>query len=359
MISSRSSARLARLALTVALAACSSSSEPTQARRFNTSKVESGVATVNRVAATPVLNSVLAMSQFAGASGRVSPGPTTLIGADGTIRQAIERIATATLTPGTAFLPLMHHDVLGKTFVYNPVTERYEVDPTRTGAPANGVRFIIYETDASKHPIVARPIGYADLTDEQRASPSAVGLKLVVVADGVTRLSYSLSVTGSLSDPVFGVNGYLSDGKDRVDFTITASPRFFGSTAPATVDATLSVPGTQFAVTAHAVAVPGAPRGDGSIDMTLTSATDRIVVASTVAAGALDASFTVNGQLFATATGDPLAPVIRGKDGQELSADEMRALAAVVDLAGHIFTMISNLLQPVGALLLFAFGVST
>ncbi|MFN8573250.1 MAG: hypothetical protein U0132_14455 [Gemmatimonadaceae bacterium] len=351
---------LMRVVLTsgaVALAACSNPTDATQAARFNTTQVEAGVATVNRVAETPVLTSVLAMSQFVGAAARPRTSDE-LVGAGGSLQDAVARLATTVLTSGTAMLPLMHHDVLGKTFVYDEATARYQVDPSRTGAPANGVRFILYETDANKRPIVARPIGYADLTDEQRASPSAIGLKFVVVTDGVTRLTYLLNVTGSLSDPVFDVSGYLSDGTDRVDFTITANPRFFGNSAPATVDATLRVPGTSFSVTAHAVGIPGAPRGDGTIALTITSATDRIQVASTVAAGVLDATFTVNGAVFATATGNPEAPVIRGKDGQELTADELRALGAVVDLAGHIFTMIADLLQPVGALLVIALGIT-
>ncbi|MFN8580311.1 MAG: hypothetical protein U0163_04945 [Gemmatimonadaceae bacterium] len=334
------------LSLLVAATACSNPTEA-PAGRFNAERLDAGVSAVNRVASSALVSSLAAIGQSAGA---------TAGAAAGRIPDAVSRIATTTIGAGSAMLPLMRPGVLGKTFVYVPAAGRYEVDPARSGAPSNGVRFILYETDIEGRPIVDRPIGYADLTDERRSAPSGVGLLLTVVTNGVTRLSYTLDVSGPLGALVFDVRGYVSNGADRLDFVASASPQVFG-TGPATLDATLTISGMPFSVTTHAAGIPGAPRGDGTVNLTVASATDRVQIVSTTRSDSVDASVTVNGQLVATATGKAEAPVVRGKDGRELTADELTALGALVELSGKIFSIISDLLRPVGALLVIALGL--
>jgi len=93
------------------------------------------------------------------------------------------------------------------------------------------------------------------------------------------------------------------------------------------------------------------------VSLTIHSGPDEIAVDVKTVEGQLDASFTVNEQLLARATGDPRAPTIRGESGRELTADEMHALGAIVEMAGGLFTLIANLLAPAGALLLIALGL--
>ena len=230
-------------------------------------------------------------------------------------------------------------------------------DAARTGAPPNGVRFVLYETAANGDPIPGREVGYADLTDERSASPSTAGVRLVVVSGGVTYLSYSFDLTGSLDAAKFDVRGFLSDGTERIDFTISTSQQLFGRGGKATLDATLSVARHDVVITAKAEGVAGATNGDGQIDLTVRSGADEIVVDAKTTEGQLDATFTVNGQLLATATGAASAPVIRGDGGRDLTAEELHALGAIVGMAESLFKLVSDLLQPAGVLLLLALGI--
>lgn len=324
--------------------------------RFNTSRVEAGITAVQRAADSPVLGSLQVVGRFAG---QVSTTATT-VGAgrwDRGLENAVRRLATSTTDVGAALIPVMRPAVLGKTFVYDPSARKYVPAASRTGAPANGVRFILYETAANGDPIPAREIGYADLTDERQSSPTTAGVRLVVVSAGITHLSYSFDLTGSLDAARFDVQGFLSDGSERVDFAITTSQQLFGRGGRATLEATLTVAQHDFEVTAKAEGTAGESNGDGDVRLTIRSGSDVIAVDAQTLEGLLDATFTVNGQVFATATGDPHAPVIRGDGGRELTQDEVHALTAIVGMAEEIFKVVSNLLQPAAALLVIALGI--
>src|SRR5262249_29507670 len=53
---------------------------------------------------------------------------------------AMAGVANASMD-GTASIPLISTGNRGKTFVYNATLHNWEIDPARTGAPSNGVRF--------------------------------------------------------------------------------------------------------------------------------------------------------------------------------------------------------------------------
>jgi len=336
------------------LAGCS---DGTAARpgRFNAARVEAGVAAVERAAASPVLGSLQAVARV---TGDVSASRRTVGGAqwDSAVSDAVRRIAAVTTDAGAALIPVMRPSVLGRTFVYDPATRTYVPDGARTGAPPNGVRFVLYET-ANGDPIPGREVGYADLTDERRSSATAAGIRLVVVSRGVTHLDYSFDLAGSLDAATFEVRGFLSDGTERIDFTVTTAHQLFGRGGAATLDATLAVPRHGFTVTAKAEGVAGESNGDGEIDLTIASGADRIEVEARTIEGRLDATFTVNGQLLATATGDPRAPEIRAESGRELTNEERHALGAIVSMAQSLFAFVSDLLEPAGVLLLIALGI--
>ena len=339
----------------VGLAACS---DGTAARpgRFNAARVEAGVAAVERAAASPVLGSLQAVARV---TGDVSASRTTVSGANwnSALSDAVHRLAVATTDAGAALIPVMRPSVMGKTFVFDPTTRTYVPDAARVGAPPNGVRFVLYETAANGDPIPGREVGYADLTDERRASATTAGIRLVVVSGGVTHLDYSFDLAGSLEAATFEVRGYLSDGTERIDFAITTSHQLFGRGGAASLDATLTVPRHDFTVTAKAEGVAGESNGDGEVDLNITSGEDRIDVDAQTVEGHLVATFTVNGQLLATATGDPRAPEIRGEGGRDLANEELHALGAMVGMAESLFAFVSDLLKPAGVLLLIALGI--
>jgi hypothetical protein len=331
-------------------AACSEGTAPPTASRFDGQRVESGAAAVERVATSSALSGLQLLTRF-GVDGAVS-SVTSSQGAPG-LEAAVQRIVTSATSTGTYLIPLMRPSVLGKTFVFDPVLKRYVPDPTRTGAPANGVRFILYAETASGDPIVGREIGYADLTDEKRSSPSVAGVKLVVVTDGITRLNYSVDVTSLALPTSFVVQGFIIDGDDRLDFSVAASSAILGGDEY-TVDATFTAPKQGFEVKAKVTAKRGQPEGDGTIDLTITSASDKVVVDAVTVNGKLDATFTVNGQLLARATGDPKHPDIRGEGGRALTPEELRAVAKIVEMSDAIFDLLHDLSEPAWKLLLIA-----
>ena len=332
------------------VAACSDGNAP-EPGKFNPSRVEAGVAAVERAAASPVLGSLQAVARVSGdvSTTRSSENFSGL-------ESAIQRLSAAT-DAGAALVPIMRTSVLGKTFTYNATSRTYAPDASRAGAPANGVRFVLYETAGNGDPMPGREIGYADLTDERRTSSTVAGVRLVVVTAGITRLDYSFDVSGSLQSAAFEVRGFLSDGDERVNFTISTGSQLFGRGGKATLDATLSVPSHDFVVKAKAEGIAGETNGDGKVDLTIQSGADELVVEAQTTEGQIDASVTANGRLLATATGNPTSPVIRGEGGRELTPDELRALGAVIEMSGAIFHFVSDLLRPAGILLLIALGI--
>lgn len=335
------------------LAACSDSSGPIdQKATFNSRQVKDGLATVEQVGASPVLKSFQALAGQIGGSAAA----TATSGTDRYLA-AVQNIA-GILRPQTqaALVPIIRSSMLGKTLTYNPATKAYGVSD-RTGAPANGVRFVLYQNDASNQPIVAQEIGAADLTDQKASSPTSAGLRLVVRSNGTTFLDYAFDLSGTVALAVVNVDGYMSDGTDRVDFKITTTGQLFGRGGTATIDARLEVLAKHFAIAAKVKGPAGGGAGPTEIDLTVTSSSDVIAVSSKGTQTAIDAKVTVNGKLFATVTGTPASPVIKGDGGRELTADELTALGEVVKFSEGVFGLIGGLLAPAGALLLIGLGL--
>lgn len=350
--------RLALTLLAAGAAGCANGTDPNARGAFDAARVEAGIRAVDRVASAPVLQAFKGLDRHVGGVASVPGGAAAAAGAARFIG-AVRAVAGLVVPTGAALVPVIRTSVLGSTYVYDPAGDRYVADPARGGAPANGVRFILYETDpATGKPSRAREVGHADLRDTRASAENALGLSLEVVAGGVTHLQYAFDLSGSIGSATFLVRGTMTDGTDRVDFDITATGQLFGRGGPATVEGRIAVPGHDFEVTTRLVGTAGESGGDGRLDLTVRSGADRIEVRAVTAAGRLDARFTVNGTLLATATGDPEAPVIRGEGGRELTEEEMRALAAIVGFAEGVFTLLGELLAPAGGLLLIALGLA-
>ncbi len=342
-------------ALTILTAtACTDGTGPNE-NRFDAQRMREGISAVQGAASSKALGSLQVVARSVGGVGAGTTSKS-LAWSDG-LEGATRRITTAAIDAGTALIPVMRSSVLGKTFVYDPSVRKYVPDPARSGAPSNGVRFILYEVDPNEDPLTSKEIGYADLTDERRSSSSSAGIRLEAVIGGITKLAYSFDLTGSVQAAQFDVFGYIADGGDRLDFSIKTSQQLFGRGGKATLEAKLFVAQDDFEVTAKAEGFAGEENGDGKIDLTIRSKLDEVVVDAETKDGKLDATFKVNGQLLATATGDPKSPVIRGDGGRELTDEETQALGDIVGMADGIFKFVSVLLLPAGALLLIALGI--
>jgi hypothetical protein len=343
------------------LAACSSQSGagPNPSDRFDPAKVADGVATVDRVSNTPAMASFRLVGRHLGDLAGAPSSAALAISSEDRLVTAIGRIA-ATVFPGgrVQAVPVLRSSLLGKTFVYDPAAKKYVVDPARTGAPATGVRFVLYQVNPdTREPVVPLvETGVSDLIDEDRAAANQVGLHLVVRSPTATLLDYRFGISGSIGQATFTVAGFMSDGTDQVNFDLTAASQLFATEPPVTLDATIAVPSQHFSVTVK-LRLDGGTSQHAVADLTATAGADQVTVHADLSPTSIDASITVNGQLFATATGDPKSPTIRGALGRELTADELAALGAIASFADGVLKLVGGLLEPIGYLLLLGLGL--
>jgi hypothetical protein len=253
------------------------------------------------------------------------------------------------LRPSEAGIPVIPPPLLGTTFVYDPALGDYVPDHDRPGAPANGVRFILYAVNPiTEEPIVGTEVGWADLLDESASVESGIALRLRVVSDGVTYLDYGITAEGGLTSATLGVSGFLTDGTTRLDFDIDVAYRLQGGRELLDVDFVFDVPGRGFHVEGSARGVEG---GSGEVDMTIRFGPDRIALAAELSETTVDATVRVNGDLFATITGDREHPDIRGAGGRELTQRELEVLGRILWLVEQQFELLGCLLAPASGVL--------
>jgi hypothetical protein len=237
----------------------------------------------------------------------------------------------------TAAIPAQY---LGVTFVYNADTDQYEASEL-TGAPANGVRFLVYAvngiTGVPVEPLVQ--VGYADIVTTETANSATV--RITLVSAGVTFLDYSVGATGSSSAITVTVSGFVTNGDDRVNFDLDTQL----SSNTVTLDYSLMVPTRggfriDFEATANGTTATTALQARGPHGTVTISGTQGTT------AGTFDIE--VNGELFATVTtsqgGDP---VITGADGQPLTQAELEALEALFYVFIEGFDFFEDLLDPI------------
>lgn len=252
---------------------------------------------------------------------------------------------------GPLAVQVIRPGVLGHTYTYDPAAHRYAPDPARAGAPGNGVRFILYAVDPGSHePQVDHETGYADLTD---LSPPgfSVGLRFRAVSSGKAFLDYSFTLTPSFSGGALSVSGFLSDDQDRLDFTIAAAGAAIGGNQAAHVSFDLAVPSQRFHATGAVDAASGAEGAAAHVEIMVAIGADVVRLSGESNPSAVNAALSVNGHLFASITGDPQHPTVRGEGGRELSPEEVTALGGLVGVVYGVIEMFEHLLEPVAGLL--------
>lgn len=266
-----------------------------------------------------------------------------------------ERLMSAAVADVTPASPVIRHETLGKTYVYNATLRRYVVAPERTGAPAGGVRFVLYAVNPVTHePIVATEVGHADLLDEGRLRPTGIGLRLIVVSEGTTYLDYRVAIDGSATSGTVAVTGFLTDGTTRLDFDIDVSGTAGPGGATMNVAFEFGVPARSFSVVGSVDGVHSSASELGHVNLVVRSGATKIEIAVTGDEYTVNASVLVNDGIFATITGDHHNPVVRGAGGRELTQEEVQALHGILRLVGGVFELFGNLLKPLAAILVLS-----
>lgn len=248
--------------------------------------------------------------------------------------------------PGPAFA-ILPETLLGSTFVWDPAEDRYVVDPERTDAPADGIRFVLYAID----PLTRQPVeplvvvGYVDVIDV--STDTSEGLRIVAVDTSgdtdVTLIDYtvegSLDESGEFPVATLTASGFISDGTEQLDFDLVAQVVFTGTnSADLSVDYSLSKSGEDRSarLLIEASVVDGVLT-DGSIDLTLSDGVDTVTLAVAVDAdGNLDGSVTFNGTEVIVIGGTTASPTFTRPDGSALSDSERQALSDLWEAIGDI-----------------------
>jgi hypothetical protein len=246
----------------------------------------------------------------------------------------------------TGALALFPVDLLGATFVYNPDLGEYQIDPEATGAPADGVRFILYAVDPILHSVVLplNQVGYLDLIDVSTASADAV--RIVAVVGDVTYIDYVASASVGTSSATISAEGFLFDGTDQVDFDMSITL----TTSQFSVDYLLSTDDGSIRLQAAL----SSEDESMTAELTLEGDGDTIVLEFTVGTSTVSGEIRYNGDVVVTVAGTPEAPTFTKPDGTALTQDEIDALEAFGEIVDYLFDAFDNLLWP--AILVFAIG---
>lgn len=359
-------------ALAVAAAGCSAENSPTASQEniaFDAPRTEADLEAIQDVFQSEAWQSFRAFGE------RVSSGQSgsfTAVGV-GDALESLARLAGAdhkradllaqgimaavVSSTGNAAVPTIPPEVRGLTFVLDPETLQYVPDPERTGAPVNGIRYILYAVNpVTGGPVVTAEIGHADLTDEGDALPTGVALRLQVISQGVTFLDYAVGADATETTGSLSAVGFVRDPETRLLFDIAVNSRVVDGSETVDIIFHLSNPVRGFAAEGRVSGASGDAGESGRIELTVQLGDDTIGFTAEGTEDNIDATFTVNGRLFAHLNGDPGNPRIRGEGNRPLSPEEMRALQGIAALTGAVLELMSQLLQPAGELLGFGAG---
>ncbi len=278
------------------------------------------------------------------------------------VRELERAMPFRTSGPSGAIFP---PTVLGKTYVWSTSANSGAggyVSSTLAGAPSTGVRFILYAinplTDQPSTPLTE--IGYADLID--KSSGSTTSMEVVVVgtsgASPVTYVDYTISGTFSSTSATASVAGYATDGKTRLDFTVTISGTESASGGSFTFNSTFNVAAKSIAITFNITATSSVSASSETLTLTLhfslavgsetVTADGPVTVTSTSTSITTSGTITVkvNGGDFATITITNSSTTLTGAGGRALTANEQSALDKIFEVPDKIFEGLGDLLLP-------------
>ncbi|HET8634818.1 MAG TPA: hypothetical protein VFL88_11790 [Gemmatimonadales bacterium] len=321
--------RAAVAALSVALLAACGDSGPSQ---FNATAMNSDLAQLTSVSTDPDLGQV-----FNGV-GQVLGGPVLTLSqvASRPLQSRDTKVLVAALASArkhpaaiSASAGSIPPEDAGKTWVYNSETGQYEVSDL-TGAPANGVRVMLYEQDINGEfilPLVET--GHVDLTD--LSSGSTGKGRLQAVKGSTTFLDYTVTVTGDETDGSMSVDGFLALSSGRLDVEFSADGSDNGTTSTFDVHSSLdfSAQDLNFDFAMNGTVNDDDGTGTFTMSETIKSPNGRMDLAGSSSPDS-ETSFTikVNGDTWATYDGTTLTPV----DGRTLTGDEQQALTGAAGL---------------------------
>ncbi len=238
-------------------------------------------------------------------------------------------------------------ELAGVTYVWDESTDTYVASDV-SGAPSNGVRFLLYAVD----PVLYRPVepvietGYVDIIDQ--SSASVVNVRVRVVQANVTYLDYDVVASASASGGTVTIDGFAFNGTIRANFTLRNSVSQSGGGVVLTLDYELDVPSRNLSIDWTATFANISETDVAvTLDLAISGPNGDVGLVGTYAGDGGTFTVKVNGETFATITITAGAPVITAASGDPLSPDEEAAVETVLDSYEGSLDAFSELLLPV------------
>jgi hypothetical protein len=217
-----------------------------------------------------------------------------------------------TLAPQAPVLP---DSLLGTTFEWNPDSLRY-VATSRSGAPTNGITFILYRADpVFSLPDTSQEVGSLDIVDMNPAAGAQLRFLVRGVGGAPTVLDYTLTFLPGAQGATVQANGYVSNGRPgslerRFTFNASLDSTSLAKGTSQSVDFTYDVNVPDVAVELHLASTQDtvADSAITAIDYRFTRGAENIRLAgadtATNGGNSDEALFavTVNGNAYATLT---------------------------------------------------------
>jgi hypothetical protein len=361
------------LALAVLTAACGKDSVGPKSLA-NPQATTAQLAALDTIFNSPVLNSLGALSE------RITPTSATvpalpMIAALNPLKQSpsmrpyakriedarmFSRLVPEMSVSGAA--ALFPAELVGKTFEWDFTNLQYDTT-ARTGAPSNGVRFILYAIDEltgfPAEPAVE--VGYVDLKDETGSGSPKVHITVAGVGGTPVYVDYTVTLASlSATSAKITTAGYITNGAgspDSVRFsgalTVSVSSQSSGSV---TQDFSLDVNSHDI----HARSWQRVSFTESTLSLRVSfrfeHAGEVATLEGTLDVDTLDETVSgtitsrVDGGLFATCNVNGTASTFTlsctGADEDGLNADEQAALDALGEAAGRLSDIFSGLLLP-------------
>ena len=258
-------------------------------------------------------------------------------------REALRVLAARAPAATEALFPA---NVLGKTFQWDTATDSYRItDSTLTGAPSNGVEFLLYQVDtATGDPsLPLTQTGYLTIADA--STPQANILHVLLKVNTLTAADYTITEVKTTSSLTLTAAGYVTN--------------IVGNNAPVvnfTLQHVLSLPDSSLATKYQAnsngtsVSLVDTVSGSGgSPSFGLNWSVTRggtIAVVGDGTATSINVSFKFNNTTVATASGPVDNPSISLASGQTLTVGDLLALATIFTGFAEIEYNLSLLFTP-------------
>jgi hypothetical protein len=265
---------------------------------------------------------------------------------------AMTSVASQAVIVSSARVPLISDANRGKTFVFDAQRHDWVVDPARSGAPSNGVRFITYEPKGAE-PDPTRPIGHADLIDLGNTS-AGIALRLVVVEGSLTILDYKTTLEGSDGSGHVTVEGFLQNNRDKLDFDIDVRGQNAGGVEKGDISLELGIASREFRVSGDVHSEKRNGTESGSVDLSVRHGAASFDVDIANDLGTLSGTIDLNNALFAKVSGAAQAPVFKNPDGGDINGAEALVLWRIFDITEDVFDLFEDLVEPIAELVILA-----